>query len=519
MMNLNIGLIGENLKGWQLLLEQEGVSFSTVKNITDVNSVSVIIAGDGFDDHVLKEIKKYLEMGGAVLCSGKFFAELSGLQSKKTYVRYLWKGDSTKFVEIDLLDICSEAFLPTYANTLATDKNEPAVFVGDYGGGFVVVLPFDAGELIMNLDTTTRSFYASGKRLPFENVSMVSKGKLLRMISIALKHLHHQRRIPYVHKWYYPEDKPTVFAWRIDTDYAQQEEIESLLKLINSNNIKTSWFVDTKSQEKHFSIFKRMNVHEIGVHGFEHESFMDYEQNIENIRRAIEVFNLNGMKAESFTAPYGKWNNGIARAINECGFEFSSEFSYDYDNVPSFPIVGDRLMALQVPIHPISIGSLRRQGYSERSMIEYFDNVIGKKRRHREPLFFYHHPKDDNHQVVQHIFDKIKLMRLSNLRMIDYARWWKKRSSLSLKISIEQDTMQIESQQKDSDHWIHITRPDGQESFCPIRTSILLPSLKWSKRPTIQIPPSDMNRIRKYNPWIIINRIEDYFHKLFKRGT
>ncbi|MBI4810388.1 MAG: polysaccharide deacetylase family protein [Ignavibacteriales bacterium] len=496
MMNLNIGLIGENLKGWQSLLEQEGVSFSTVKNITDVNSVSVIIAGDGFDDNDLKEIKKYLEMGGAVLCSGKFFTELSGLQSKKTYVRYLWKGDNTKFIEIDLLDICSEAFLPKYANTLATDKNEPAVFVGDYGGGSVVVLPFDAGELILNVDTATRSFYASGNRLPFENVSMVSKGKLLRMVSIALEHLHHRRGIPYVHKWYYPEDKPTVFAWRIDTDYAQQEEIESLLKLINSNNIKTSWFVDTKSQEKHFSIFKRMNVHEIGIHGYEHESFMDYEQNIENIRRAIEVFSLIGMKPESFAAPYGKWNNGIARAVNECGFEFSSEFSYDYDNVPSFPIVGDRLMTLQVPIHPISIGSLRR-----------------------EPLFFYHHPKDNNHQVVQYIFDKIKLMRLSNLRMIDYARWWKKRSSLSLKISIEQDTMQIESQQKDSDHWIHITRPDGQESFCSIKPTIHLPLLKWSKRPVLQIPPSDIDRIRKYNPWITINRIEDYFHKLFRRGT
>ncbi len=517
MTNLKVGFYGKNLQGWYILLEQIGIPFSIIDDTSDISKYIVIIISDDFNEHGVEGIKEYLKKGGAVLCSAKFFDKLSGQKSKKVYAKYLFEAKDSMFTGIGLVDIYSEIYLHQGANTLMTDNYELALLVDEYCGGYISVFPFDAGELILNYDTVAKSFYSTRNRLPYENVSSVSKGKIRRLVSVALEHLFHKRGMPYIHKWYFPNNLPTIFSYRIDTDFASENEVKSLLNIIDSNGIKTSWFVDVESQEKHLYLYCQMVEHEIGLHGFKHKFYNNYEKNLLNIQRALEVFELNNLKAKSFTAPFGRWSSEIAMALSKYDFEYSSEFSYDYDNLPSHRLLGNGNELLQIPIHPICIGSLCRQGFKENSMIEYFENVIEEKYQNREPIFLYHHPKDNNERVVKYVFDKIKCLNLMNLRMIDFAQWWKRRSQANLQVSIDGERLHIIAQGVSPDCWIHLTNPTGSEAFCPINSIVDLSNLNWVKCPIAKTIPSDLKKIRRYNPWVMINRIEDNVQRILRK--
>ncbi len=104
----------------------------------------------------------------------------------------------------------------------------------------------------------------------------------------------------------------------------------------------------------------------------------------------------------------------LAVQLVDCGFEYSSEFSYDYDNLPSVPRLRHGEGTLQLPIHPICIGSLKRHSYSDKQMIQYFENVIQRKLASSEPIIFYHHPKDGYYDVLDWLFQEMRHERCTS---------------------------------------------------------------------------------------------------------
>jgi hypothetical protein len=505
-----IGILGKNLHGWQLLLEQEGVTYIVNPIDYSLHDLSAVIISDTADIHDVQFILNYLSGGGAILCSAKIYSQISGKRCKETFIRYLIEDSDSILAGIGMMDIGENASLPHGANTMRTNDGRYAVFVGELGGGHVVVLPFDAGELALNSRSMTKSFYSNHKRLPYELVSKISKGNLLKLFSRSLEILHHRRGLSYMHKWYYPKDAPSIFSLRIDTDYANPEELNKLYDLIREFGISATWFVDVKSQQEHLNVFKEMAGQEIGIHGYEHQTYDDYTANNQNIAKAIQIFRMNGLNAKCFSAPFGRWNSGIAKAIDESGFVYSSEFSYDYDNVPSYPFVdGKFLKTLQVPVYPISIGSLRRQGFDENAMIDYFLTVMEKKISYREPLFFYHHPKDKHNTVVEQIFDYVSRKEIQKISMIEYAYWWERRCELGIETTQEQDKLNIKISGSPVEVCMRITRPDGSEAFTPIQREINLSELHWKQNPSPVRPPVDIHRIHKFNPWILLQKFED----------
>ncbi len=505
-----IGIFGKNLNGWQLLLEQEGVTYIVNPIDYSLHDLSAVIISDTSDIHDVQFILNYLSNGGAILCSAKIFSHISGKTCKETFIRYLIEDSDSIIAGIGMIDVGENVFLPQGANAMRTNDGRYAVFVGEFGGGHVVVLPFDASELVLDNRSMTKSFYSNRNRLPYELVSKISKGNLLKLISRSLEILHHRRGLPYLHKWYYPKDAHSIFSWRIDTDYANPEELNKLYDLIREFGISATWLVDVKSQQEHLTVYKEMAGQEIGIHGYEHQTYDDYTGNKQNIEKAIQAFRLNGLKARCFSAPFGRWNSGLAKAIDESDFVYSSEFSYDYDNVPSYPVVnGKFLKTLQVPVHPISIGNLRRQGFDENAMIDYFRIVMEKKISRREPLFFYHHPKDNHNTVVEQIFDYVSRKKIQKISMIDYAYWWKRRCELGIESTQEQDKLSFKISGSPDEIWLRITRPDGSEAFTPIQRDINLSELRWKQNPSPVQPPEDIHRIHKFNPWILLQKFED----------
>ncbi len=511
-MKISVGILGHSTEGWQLLLEQEGIPFCTGRTYSDVAGSSAVVVCDDCGQETIEEIRAYLSQGGGILCSSSVHARLSGAAGRSLSIKYL--QSHTDPLLRGVLDIYAPCVAPVNANALPTPAGKPTSFVGESNGGYLISLPFDAGRLVRDRRTSTKSFYAVRPRLPFEHVSLVGKGTLRRVVSRALELLHTQRGIPYIHTWYFPFGKPAIFAWRIDTDYADRRQIESLHRVVENNHLPAAWFVDVKSQENFLTLFRDMAGHDIGVHCYEHQTYETYEANRRNISRAVEAFAHNGLEARYFAAPFGRWNDGIAKAISSFGFEFSSEFGYDYDNVPSFPLAeGKRSPVLQVPVHPTSIGSLRRQGFSTDEMTAYFTRLIAWKTSVREPLFFYHHPGDGHDDVLEGLFDDIRGRQIQPIRMSEYCAWWKKRIESRVEYSVE--GKEVRTAHPQDDLWIRIVYPNGKEAIVPAVGSIDLSTAGFSSPPETPALPDDIDRIRKFNPWIPVIRMQDRMSRLF----
>ncbi len=508
-MKIQVGLYGTS-PGWQLLLEQEGVPYIQISRKDVFEDCSVIVIGTEVGKDSLDEITNYLTSGGSVLITAKTFAQTSDEQVNKIPVSSFLPKESSIFNEIGLLDVFTQCYAPKKANELPTLDKKPTALVAEWNGGNIIVLPFDPGELIIDERAGTKSFYSPEHRLPFENVSLVSKGALRKLVSRSLEFLHHRRGLPYIHKWYLPKNQQSLFAFRIDTDYGNKESIERLYSLSQKNNIPFTWFIDVKSQEQFIDYFAQMKELEINIHCYDHVLFDDYQDTKSNIDKAKTVFGKYLLQSKGYASPYGAWNNEISNAINESGFEFSSEFSYDYDNVPSFPVVnGTQTKTLQIPIHPISIGTLKRLGYSEEMMIEYFRHVVQQTIASRIPLILYHHPNDRHESVLQEIFTIIQKAKIQPVLFHEYASWWKERHNGTFSADYTNGALSFKSEISESSVWIHITKPDGMETFMPLNRTSISENIPWTKKPNPSPLPDKLTRIRKYNPWISIIRSQD----------
>lgn len=508
-MRIQIGLVGED-SGWKLILGQEGIPFIPLDTPPRDELCSAIVVGGFPESKVFEWLRLYLKEGGCVLCSGEVFAQIAGIPSSRRFVKYIYPEAGSVFAGCGLIDIQSECCIPAAANQMRTDDDRVAVFFGEYGGGLVAALPFDPGMIMRDDRTAAKSFHAPHRRLPHERVSLVTKASIRKLVSRILEHLHHQRMLPYVHAWYYPRDGQNVFSLRIDTDVAAEKDVERVYAVAQKYQIPFSWFVHVKSQESFLQKFLTMKDHEIGIHCYDHIRYRDEDGALRDIHRAMDVVSSVGIQPQGFASPYGMWSPNVGKAIDRFSFEYSSEFSYDYDNLPSFPLLADHASTtLQVPIHPIGIGSLRRQGFTQAQMSEYFLNTIDHKMSVREPLFFYHHPKNGHEQTLEQMIESVRQRNIPVIRMIDYARWWKKRNASSLSVDVQGSTINVRAQQTSEDVWLHVTRRDGTESFVPPRSLIDLQAIEWKKKPESLPLPDDIHRARKFNPWIFINRCED----------
>ncbi|MBI3004912.1 MAG: polysaccharide deacetylase family protein [Ignavibacteriales bacterium] len=509
-MRLNIGILGDS-PGWHILLQQEGLPHSKVNEGISPEEYSAVVVGNSIDERESESLRAYTKNGGSIICSAQMYAQLAGTNYARFFVRYLVTETDADFEQSGLIDLNRKCRVPLNANVFRNENGATTAYIGEFMGGHAAVLPFAVDELFLDHRSTQKSFYSPAKRLPFERVSSVSRGNVRKIISRSLEILHHRRSLPYAHLWYYPKSAESLCAFRVDTDRGTAEEIENLYDLAHQHRVPMTWFIDTKNQQEVFPLLRRMENQEFGIHCYSHRVFADYDQNRENIGKALEIFRLENLSARGFAAPFGTWNKGLARAVKELGFEYSSEFSYDYDNFPSQPYFDDRTTGVwQIPVHPICVGSLKRQGYNHARMIQYFEFVLRQKFAARDPLIFYHHPKDGHHGVLEHIFTYVDSHRLPSMKFHELLQWWKKRAAITLRLSIEGTHMKVEAPDGMEDVFLRISKGDGTEVFSPVRLDIPLDTLTWEPKPRNARLPADYLRCRKFNYRIPLTRIVDF---------
>ncbi len=498
-MKLHIGLTSSSA-GWQTILQQEGVPFSVLVSPDQLNveGFSVVVVNDNSPKRWKGMLDGYLRAGGALLMTGENYQRHFAREGKRKSIRFLRGEPGSRFERIGLVDIFSTGTIYQDARLCPTNDGLPSVVVERVGNGIITVFPVDPGELVLDARTTQKYFYSPGGRHPSEHVSLVSRGGIRRMVHAALEYLHNERGLPYCHVWYFPDGAENVFAVRVDSDYGTHDEIESVYQFAEDHQIKLSWYLHTESHKSWLSRFASMDGHEIGIHCNEHAILKSYAGSRADIMKARELVQQQGISPVGFVAPFGVWSSELGKAIEEFGFLYSSEFSFDYDNLPSYPWMGAAWNSvLQIPIHPICIGSFRRLGSGINEMIEYFSRVVAWKRAVQEPLLFYHHPKDGCHPVLEFLIDALKRSGARSLLFRDFAAWWKERFSMNLAVEFDKSGLAIEGSLSPRVS-LHITK-GTQEALVPSGLSIDFSKVQWREKMPVPSLPVDITSIRSFS--------------------
>lgn len=499
-MRLKIGLL-EDRPSWLLFMRQLGASFERLESSSaEPGNYSAIIVNRPPNSSEIEMLREYVRSGGVVLDCGYL-----GMNSKKRR-NVRWVSSSAGQTILPDVWLCD-----LYANTNHGTKGEHLdqwiSFVGE-GRGWVASMPVD----IPWTDTRRirKSFYSPSGALPNEEVSKVSKGEWRKVVTGILQELHFRRGLPFVHLWFYPDNQSNVFLFRIDSDFGTRAQIRQLYDLGAGYAVHTTWFLHVAAHESWLDDFVRMSGQEIAVHGFEHGSYSSYEDNFRNIKKALEKLRQAGMNPKGMAAPFGLWNDGIGRTAEELAFEYGSEFSLDYDNLPSFPWLENRFSSvLQVPIHPVSIGNFIRIKSDPSHMKRYYRFMIEKKLSHFEPLAFYHHPTHEHWAVVEDLFQVIATKRIRSFSFNDYAAWWKQRSQISFDIYRERDELRVVSAEAIDDVRLCITSPEKRRSFVKLNSVSSVKDLSWEDIQAPMAVPSDIERIRKPSFRMWRHTIED----------
>ncbi len=133
---------------------------------------------------------------------------------------------------------------------------------------------------------------------------------------------------------------------------------------------------------------------DIQSHAFYHYTYNDYASNRFNIRKAKEFFLDLGIETTGFVAPYGKWNEQLAEALEDEGYRYSSEFSYDYMGFPSYPVVKGKVSkVLEIPVFPVAPELFVNEDMTcnPEKILEFYKTAIDELIDHGIPVIVYAH--------------------------------------------------------------------------------------------------------------------------------
>ena len=503
-MKIRIGLSRAS-SSWDQLLHQEGVPGIPVDLRSQLPSdeYSAVIVTAPLDAAGRDAVESFLRHGGAVLGYSAFLEGVSGFTSRMQRVRFMEPSGDLFAGGPGLLDVDDMCAIPREAQYWRTDDRSPAVFAGQWGGGIVVGLPFDPAAIMADSRAVSRKFFARMERLPVERVSAAGKGGMRYLLHAALEYLHHARALAYAHLWYFPDGRKNLLAFRIDTDGAPLHDVETLRRIGERYAVPFTWCLDVGGHESWLGRFGEMKGDETAVHCYEHRPFRDSASQRADIVQAIAAMSRAGLSASGFTAPYGRWSHYLPDLLESMGFSWSSEFSYLYDALPWYPETeGKRSPVLQVPIHPICVGSLRKAGYTPEKMMTYFRSVISMKALVDEPLFFYHHPTHRHDEVIEDLLDCALRSGGAPVTMGAVAAWWKSRNALRPAIEVDGGVVTCRMAGGDGEKaavHLRVSLPGHREALVPWQTAVRLddPDLFSPRLPSSV--PADLHRLREFD--------------------
>ncbi|MBC8181464.1 hypothetical protein H8E88_10110 [candidate division KSB1 bacterium] len=494
-MKLQTGVVGRQT-GYKIILEQEGIPHKIIPYEKEFSQEEfpVLMLDYLVPEYNWNKLTDYVKNGGNLLISASSYGKIFEASLKIKQTKSLVAGKNSIYSQVGLIDIFSKLEYPKQNNSQALDENL-FIYERKLEKGRIVILPFSANELLTDWSSRRKKFYAKRKELSSEIVATVSKNKIRKIIRISLEYLFYNSNLPFISKWYYPKGGKKAFLFRVDTDFCSQKDAEDLYEICDKFGINSTWFVDTETEAKLKNFYANLNS-EVTLHCKEHKVFKDYDKNYENIKSGVADLQVAGIEARGFAAPFGEWNPALAKVLEDFDFEYSSEFTIDYGNLPFYPHYENEFSdVLQIPIHPVSLGRLRRSHFSQEEMLQYYKWVLHQKTSSFEPVIFYHHPHHRNFSVFEKLFELVADSDFWNPTFREYSGWWKKRNNAEFTPEYKDGTIRINPE---FTMYVRISTKQSNYKILQAEPEINVNKIKFEKKQNANYP-SDIARIRDFS--------------------
>jgi len=420
---IRIGYTGYH-RNWEQLLEQIGVDWVRLEpgKPVSVQDYSCVIADRKFNRTEFSNLKTYLHDGGALLdTTGEM---CGGTIQNRSLTVIKPSSINSLFGHITEIPVYGEATLHSSAGLL-----EGTVWLESSPVKNCAFCGLPVSRLWREYNTTHKTFGYSAGAITAERTSSLQSNPYFEVILTLLKVLHDRSGLPFVHKWWHPDGEKDVATLRVDSDYSDLNEIRSVSEAATKYALPLTWFLHVEHHEPYLSnIIQTLPAHdEIALHCYSHREYTTAEQYKSDIKRGNGVLKQNGAHPRGYAAPYGHWSAPLAASLRDLPFSYTSEFSYDFDSLPSVPASSG---ILQLPVHPVSIGSFRRFKADSSDIQDYFRRTVRLMRLKHQPLHLYHHPLDGTPDQWENL---LSLLKTKNHRWMTYSQWcswWKQRSEI-----------------------------------------------------------------------------------------
>ncbi len=514
-MNLGIGLLKEE-PAWVALLSQIGAPFYPLgeAGLLTSDPPGVLVVNDA-DPVWAAAVQRYLQAGGSVLTEADTARRLLGAPTTSRPIRYLTNGPGDIFRNFSICDLPGRREVVRGAQHLPDQSGNGTTALREFGAGCALIFPAGFAAAKLDYHACRRSFPGEqGRRNPSERVCRVDKGTLRRLLLQAMQYLFFRRSLPLVRLWPFPGGAPTVFAFRIDTDFAPPPAVRALYACCRRHGIPATWFVETKSAAGMMNLFAGMQEQEIGYHCYRHRLFTAPDKLADDFRRGLAILKTAAPTPRGYAAPLGEWTPALGQMLAALGFQYSSEFAQAYDDWPFRPGLSGRLFPVwQVPVHPVSVGRLRWARHDEAHMRNYYRRVMREKMAIFEPVILYHHPGQAHLGIFEQIFQQVRRENLPVLSLGDFAAWWQRRASCRWTARLIAGGLQIEVQQDAAGIWLAVDVAPGKSRCFPLRDQVIADYAAGKMMAEQPLPPRNPAALRKITAQMLVHNVTWHYSK------
>ena len=439
---VRVGLMGEH-PGWAQLLNQIGApwsfwdpdqfgskeesseSQSLSQSLSQSPSFSLLIIPLLLDAVQMQTALQWIDKNVAIIdCTGQFQDQMPVQSFVRSIKPNQFDAPFSLPMPAYVYDTClTLRHGATGKGILRVQDHRPVAFFG-----------WDPMHLFYDPDMTWRRFHHSSLPTTAERVARRPSYPLMMLVLQLLVEMHHRVGLPFAHFWWHPDKDRTPFTFRIDTDYGSEKQLTELYEVFREFEVPATWFMHT-GVLKDLQFLSDFKDQEIAFHCEDHRQFRTTDGFRLDMVRGLKRLNKTlGRPVQGYAAPYGGWSDALHEVLDDeehpdtFRFQYSSEFGYDYDGFPSEPLYTN---TLQIPVHPISFGTLRRFGYQEDSMKEYIREWVDVKGLLHLPLHLYVHPSDIQPGQLREVLEMLSSEPLQSMTMSDYASMWRKRTSIA----------------------------------------------------------------------------------------
>ena len=269
----------------------------------------------------------------------------------------------------------------------------------------------------------------------------MDKHQLLSSMRFVLADAHHKAGLPFCSLGYYPDGYDSAFTFRIDVDGIYGQNTLNISRYAKQNGIRLTFFVNKMLSERDHELLRQIDpFHMIGNHATVHNLFTDYDENHRNIEECdLWMDQLQINHGKWFAAPRGMWNYNLHMALEDLGYQFTSDFGFFIDGLPFFPYyMSKRSQTMQIPINPFSVERafiwMAEQGQTLETdfVVDYFKKAFESQYQKHMPIMFYSHPKKFGLMCVP-VFDMLRSelakRNIWNTSLPEFAEWWQRRDN------------------------------------------------------------------------------------------